>query len=354
MSKNPKNSPLIPPLSLKEFKTNLLGAKKILLSTHQLPDGDGLGAEAALYHYLKSKKKECVIINPDPLPARYQFLDPKKEIFNSQRTDSEDWDLWIILDTNDPRRLGPLWKNLYGRTRKIIFLDHHTDLVQDTGISIPAHTQMISNPKLSSIGELLYEVFQAIGFDQPRPEVALGLYVSIMTDTNSFRSAQTTPAAHHIAGELLTLGIQPEEIYQTIYSSKESSHLKLLGRLLQNLEETPDQQIAWIKLERSLLNEYEAVADDTLSFLNLLLLIRKAEIICFFREEDHGKTRVSMKSKGRVRINALAMELGGGGHENAAGASLSCSLDEAIEQVIQKLQALLASSSKASPSTHER
>jgi phosphoesterase RecJ-like protein len=332
----------IPPLSLREFKELIQNARTILLSTHQLPDGDGLGAQTALYHFLKQAGKEVKVCNPDDIPERYQFLDPHRSFIHHSSPSEMTWDLWIILDTNDPRRLGPLWTQLPSQVKKMVFLDHHTDLTPNTPITIPQHAGMISNPQLSSIGELLYEVFESSTHFHLTPEIALGLYVSIMTDTNSFRTAQTTPQAHRIASITIEHGVKPEEVYQAIYSSKETSHLKLLGHLLQNIEESSDGRIAWMKLDRPTRQRYQAQADDTLSFLNLLLLIRDAEIICFFREEDHGQIRVSIKSKGRVVVNTLAMQLGGGGHEYAAGVALTCTLSEAVAIVIAKIQAQLS------------
>jgi phosphoesterase RecJ-like protein len=93
------------------FKRLLQQAKTVLLSTHQLPDGDGLGTESALYYYLKKAGKKVTVLNPDPTPPRYQFLDPKHEYINKKSTHkaSQLYDLWIIVDTNDPRRLGQLW-----------------------------------------------------------------------------------------------------------------------------------------------------------------------------------------------------------------------------------------------------
>jgi phosphoesterase RecJ-like protein len=321
-------------------------AKKILISTHLLPDGDGLGAEVALFHYLQKAGKDCRILNPDPLPKRFEFLDPEQDLLLPTATSQKpkiwkDWDLWIILDTHDPRRLGKQWNELSHRSKDILFLDHHPTPKGGYQIAYPENTRVISEINASSIGELLYALFNQTKWAPLDPKIALGLYVSVMTDTNSFRYAKTTPTAHRIAGEMIQYGINPEEVYQNIYSSKEVSHLKLLGILLQRVKVTQGGQIAWIEMSRRLRREYQASADETLSFLNLLLLIREAEVICFFREEDDGKTRVSLKSKGRVVVNQLAIELGGGGHDYAAGVSLPLSLTKTRTLVISKLKRIM-------------
>jgi phosphoesterase RecJ-like protein len=162
-----------------------------------------------------------------------------------------------------------------------------------------------------------------------------------MTDTNSFRYSRTTPSAHRIAAEMIELGVNPEEVYQAIYSSKELSHLQLLGNMLQNTRVSAGGKIAWLEMPLELRRKHQASADDTQSFLNLLLLLKDAEVVCLFREEDDSQIRVSIKSKGRVVINRVAMELGGGGHDYAAGLALQAPLDKTVEAVIKRIETLI-------------
>src|SRR5262249_54078220 len=138
----------------------------------------------------------------------------------------------------------------------------------------------------------------------------------------------------------------PEEVYQNIYSSKEVSHLQLLGNMLQNVKTTSNGKIAWLEMGLSLRKKHQASADDTQSFLNLLLLLKDAEVVCLFREEDDSQIRVSIKSKGRIVINRIAMELGGGGHDYAAGLALHAPLDKTVEAVIKRIETLVSSFEK--------
>lgn len=334
--------------NLKDFeslKTWISEAKRILISTHMLPDGDGLGAEAALFHYLKRARKACRIYNPDRLPKRYVFLDPKQNIILGPG-EVELWDtcdLWIIVDTNDPRRLGGIWPEMSLRAKRIVFLDHHPDLLSATQITYPPHAHVISDETSSSIAEHLYRLFNELGSAKINKDIATGLYVSVMTDTNSFRYARTTPLAHRIAAEMIEAEVNPEEVYQSIYSSKEISHLKLLGHMLQNVQIGAGGKLAWLEMDLALRKQHQASADDTQSFMNLLLLLRDAEVVCFFREEDEGAVRVSIKSKGKIIINRVAMELGGGGHEFAAGLALSLPMSKAVEGVTERLKTLIDS-----------
>ncbi|MBU6374891.1 MAG: bifunctional oligoribonuclease/PAP phosphatase NrnA [Bdellovibrionales bacterium] len=332
-----------------KFREAIGSAKRVLISTHQLPDGDGLGAEVALFHYLKRARKACRVYNPDPLPKRYRFLDPKGQILLGPG-EVELWDtcdLWIIVDTNDPRRLGKLWQEMSLRARKIVFLDHHPDITEGAGeIAYPPHASVVADIASSSIGEMLHHVFSELDLVKMNQDIALGLYVSIMTDTNSFRYARTTPQAHRIAAEMVEAGVNPEEIYQNIYSSKEVSHLQLLGNMLQNVKVSHGGKVAWLEMGLDLRKRHQASADDTQSFLNLLLLLKDAEVVCLFREEDDSQIRVSIKSKGRVVINKVAMELGGGGHDYSAGLALSAPIEKTVSAVIKRLETLIANYEK--------
>ena len=326
-----------------KFKTYLEEAKRVLITTHALPDGDGLGAEAALFHYLKRARKACRVYNPDLLPKRYRFLDPKNNILLGPG-EVELWDtfdLWVIVDTNDPRRLGKLWGELNLRAKKIVFLDHHPAIVGAPELTYPPHAMMVSDSTSGSIGELLYHLFGELNLTKINKEVAQGLYVSVMTDTNSFRYARTTPLSHRIAAEMIEEDVNPEEIYQAIYSSKEVSHLQLLGYMLQNVRVSAGGKVAWLEMPLDVRKKHQASADDTQSFLNLLLLLKDAEVVCLFREEDDNQVRVSIKSKGTIVVNRVAMELGGGGHEFAAGLALSAPLDKTVDAVVKRLEAVI-------------
>ncbi len=316
-------------------------SNSIVLTTHLMPDGDGLGAEIALYHYLQRLGKKVQILNPDPMPERFQFIDKTGVVKLYTPSTQESWDLGVIIDTNDPKRLGNFWSTFEKHSKKILILDHHPS----NGNALALNILYVVDEKSSSIGELLYRFFH-YGHDllDPHsasfhlsPEIALGLYVSIMTDTNSFRYASTTALSHRIAADLIDYGLQPEEIYQNIYSSKSAQHLRLIGEVLANVQDTAQGKIAWVEIPAQLRKKYGAQSDDTQSIVNFLLLIKNAEILILLREEDDGKIKVSLKSKGKIKVSATAQYFGGGGHEFAAGFSSTGTLTEIRDQLLKRI-----------------
>ncbi|MGE4232329.1 MAG: bifunctional oligoribonuclease/PAP phosphatase NrnA [Bacteriovoracia bacterium] len=329
----------------------IAAAKTIVISTHVMPDGDGLGAEIALYHYLKRSGKVVRVLNPDPVPERYQFLDSAGVLdVVKPKMKPPVCDLLVIVDTNEPDRLGPIWELFRKSAKNILFLDHHPILHNSEHIhENEAKVHEVIDERSSSIGELLYRLFhQAHHLLDPSspafrlsPEIALGLYVSIMTDTNSFRYSKTTALSHRIAADLIDYGLQPEEIYSNIFSSKTIQHLQLIGEVLSKAKEYSRGKnkgsVVYIEITKSLRQRFGAKADDTQSIVNFLLLVKNAEILVMLREEDDGKIKGSLKSKTSFKVNSIAQSFGGGGHDYAAGFLSS----ESLSAVRDKLLSIL-------------
>jgi phosphoesterase RecJ-like protein len=325
---------------------------EIVLTTHRQPDGDGLGAEIALYHYLKRIGKNVRIINPDAMPGRYRFLDLAHLVETSghlQRPLNQ-IDLVIVVDTGDYRRLGDLWRLFTEQSKKIMFLDHHPRLPgespHETANVIGIDIYDIIDERSSSIGELLYRLFN-VAHDLLDPhnasfrlsaEIALGLYVSIMTDTNSFRYARTTSLSHRIAADLVDYGLQPEEIYQNIYSTKSIDHLRLIGNVLSDAQISKSGKVAWVEITKELRQKYKATGDDTQTIVNFMLLLQSPEVLILIREEDDGRIKASLKSKGKVVVNHIAAQYGGGGHDYAAGFLTKGQLKNIASELIQTVE----------------
>lgn len=323
-------------VTLLEAHSLLMQSQSIVLTTHFMPDGDGLGAELALYSYLKRLGKEVQIRNPDSIPQRYQFLNREKVIRTHTDEVLDSVDLAVIVDTNDPKRIGKLWDQFLVRAKNILIFDHHPYLHESSDDqSALKNVSIVLDVKSSSIGELLYRLFRQDLSFQLTPEVALGLYVSIITDTNSFRYSRTTALSHRIAAELIDFGIEPEEIYRNIYSTKSIEHLRLIGEVLSKVQQSG--LIAWVEITKQLRDLYQATSDDTQSIVNFLLLIQTAEVLVLLREEDNYRIKVSLKSKGKIPVRAVAQEFGGGGHEYASGFTTTLGFGPLREQLIQRL-----------------
>lgn len=337
--------------TLSEVGRLLSASQSVVISTHVLPDGDGLGAEIALYHYLRRIGKEVRIVNPDAPPERYRFLDKTGaiEVLGDGERPWKKYDLALVVDTHEPHRVGAVWAEFEKYAREILFLDHHPHdgrARESAPHKDTLRVHVAVDEKSSSIGEMLYRLFhQSHDLLDPHsasfrlsPEIALGLYVSIITDTNSFRYARTTALSHRIAADLIDYGLEPEAIYQEVYSSKTIQHLRLIGEVLARVDQTPEGRVAWVEIPLALRKKFGASGDDTQSIVNFLLVLKDPEVLALLREEDDGRIKGSLKSKGSLAVNDVASEFGGGGHEYAAGFVTEGKLEEVRKKLVSRLR----------------
>lgn len=304
------------------FRTELEAARYPVLTTHINADGDGAGSEVALALHLERHGVKAEIVNPTPFPETFAFLlhhltpwTPKAE--EGQRA-LERADLFIVLDTSEPSRLGDVHVAMRGR--RIAVIDHH-----------PLTPESIGDPALRdatacATGELLYDLFSAAEDGLSRPE-AEALYVAIVTDTGSFRFANTTSRTHEICADLLRAGVDPQDIYRKLYGQVTDERLELLRRALRSLERDPEWPLAWITLRREDFQQSRAASADLEGIVEHARQLRGVEIAMLFRELPDKSTKVSLRSNGEADVAAIAREHGGGGHEKAAGVHITGPLE---------------------------
>jgi len=307
--------------------------ESFLVTTHINPDGDAIGSELALFRFLRAEGKRVKILNSNPTPRNYEFLDSDRviEVYTgvADPDPGRDVDAVFVLDISTSRRLGPLWE-LVSRTRaRKICIDHHlgndrfADLnVIDTGAC--------------ATGELVYDLIMSVRgwLDY---DLALPLYVSIMTDTGSFRFSNTTERTHVIVSHLISVGVNPRKVYEQIYENNSVGQMRLLARVLGSLQLTDDGRIAWIEVERSAFDDTGANPEELEGMIDYLRMIGGVEVCLLFLERERGGTKVSMRSKGDFDVNLFASRYGGGGHQHAAGAVLDVGLEEAVRRVVSDL-----------------
>ena len=303
--------------------------EKILITTHLNPDGDALGSELALAHYLKEKGHKVLIINSDPLPTFFEFLTDSLtfEHFDASPHTAaiNSCDGCIIVDVSEWKRLGAISGALRESGIPIACIDHHLTNGHVCGV------QVIDNGA-SSTGELIYDFLKSenANFTQ---EILDGLYTCILTDTGSFRFANTTPRTHLIAADLMSMGARFQKIYSELYENESKSRVLLKGHLLANMQFDCDGRFAWFVMPNALLKKLGAADWEAEGFSDLPRSIRGVEMSIMFSEKPDGLAKASFRSKGDIPINSLAEQFGGGGHKYAAGASLDWILDEAIPRV---------------------
>ena len=323
----------------------LAGARTAALLTHIDPDGDGIGAEICLQSHLRTLGIEARVINTEPLPVRYRFLEPDGgvEVFDPARHEAfvRDADLVFMLDNSAVARLGPIEAAVRAARGTTICIDHH-DVVESFW------KVNILDSEACATGELVFQIIKALG-GRPDRRAAQAAYVSMVTDTGYFRFSKTSPRCHEAAAEMLAAGVEPPRVYEEVYERDSAALLRLTGVALGGLRLEEGDRLAWVSLTHDQIAACRAETEDTSDIVNELLRIDGVRIAVLFKELPDGRTKLSFRSKGSLDVNRLAASFGGGGHSNAAGAVVAMPMERAFESVLPPCRDLLRQSAPARP-----
>ncbi|MGW8282517.1 MAG: DHH family phosphoesterase [Gemmatimonadota bacterium] len=300
---------------LERIIARLTPGLKVVLTTHVNADGDGAGSEAAFAGWLRRRGLVPVIVNPTPYPESFSYLldgipawTPADEEGKAALREA---DFFLVLDTAEPSRLGSVFEHL--SDREVLTIDHHPPF------GPPLGEISVRDPTACATGELVYELFR-LADTEPTLKEATALYVAVVTDTGSFRFANTTPRTHEIAAELVRIGVEPEAMYRRLYATYTLEGLALTRRALEALEVHDELPVAWITLNPGDMEITGSAKDDLDAIVEYPRRIRGIEVAALFRGLPDGRTKVSLRSAGEADVAAVARELGGGGHTKAAGA----------------------------------
>jgi phosphoesterase RecJ-like protein len=313
--------------------------RRFLLTTHVNPDGDGIGSEVAMALWLAGHGKSVSVLNDSSLPAAFRFLAEHVtiEAFEEELAERRfnEADALLVLDTSNRQRIGRLAPLLDRHAIALGVVDHHVSHVRGFG------QVNVIEPEASATGEIVYDLIREAG-DLVTSEMAQALYVALMTDTGSFRYSNTDPAAHSMAAELLALGLDPQRLYARVHSHASAERMRFFGEVLSVLELDCEGRLIILEAAPEQFQKHGLSGSDTDGLVDLPRGIAGAEVVVLLSEVEPGKVKVSMRSTGRVAVDAIATRLGGGGHPHAAGVMLHGSRSDARARVLPDLQGLVA------------
>lgn len=299
---------------------------RIAVVGHVSPDLDSIGSILALRLALSELGKTAWAVSPDPDPVYWHFLPGHEELVVGAPDDLVP-DVVAVLDTEvSPDRLGKSWP-LVERARLSVNVDHH-----DTNNRAAHHC--VVEPAAAATGELVYFLIRAMGVPVTRP-IATCLYAAILTDTGSFRYANTTARTLALAAELVATGVDPHDVASRIYDTRSWEYMKLLGKLLARLERTEDGKIAWLRLDYEDASEAGLPPSEIEGLVQYPRMIQGVEVALLFKELEPGTTRVSLRSQRYVDVSAIARAFGGGGHLRAAGCTVAAPMEQVVPLVVE-------------------
>ena len=305
----------------------------ILVTAHAGPDGDAIGATAAMGWLLQSLGKRFVLYNPSGLPASYAWVRMPQQILSSLEALPFTPKLLVALDCGDAHRLGPELAHLL-ETLPSINLDHHL------GNSFFGSQENWVDPDMAATGQLVAEVARAAGISLS-DGLAEGVCLSLVSDTGSFAFGNTNAAVFRLMADMVDSGLDVAKLRERMDTQWSLARSSLWGRLLGKLESRYDGRLILCVIRREDMDACGAAFDDLEGFVELLRRHRGVEIAVTLREDTPERCKLSIRSFGEVDARALALRFGGGGHKNAAGATVHEPVDNALKNLIAVARAIL-------------
>jgi phosphoesterase RecJ-like protein len=310
--------------------------QSFLLTGHEHPDGDCVGAQVALSSLLGDLGKDVVILNPDPLNPSFDFLerDTSFQAF-SEGMEIPVVDVVVLLDCATLRRTARLGEKLRETGAIIAVIDHHVGSEDGDGeISYVDATA-------ASTGTLIYRMFKELSVPVSRV-AAQGIFLSLVSDTGWFRYSNTDVEVMSIAGELVNAGVEPSRMYDTLFRRNDPESLAWVSQALALARYAIDGNYAYLGLGRAEVDHASRIGVDTDILLEMMRSVEGVEVVCLLKELEADRVKISLRAKGDVDVEAIARQFDGGGHKKAAGASLSVSMEESQHQVEEAVRSSLA------------
>jgi len=303
----------------------------ILCLGHVHPDGDVLGTLLGLGLALSAAGASVTFAGPHPVPDVLTFL-PGTDRWQVWKKAPGPFDIIVMTDCPNPDRSEGLLEGARGPRSRVLNIDHHPDNRRYGSIDW-------IDPSAAATGEMIFDLLAALGLPLT-PAIALNLFTAVHTDTGSFRYSNTTPRTFRIAAELAAAGADPALVSDRLYQQRGRDSLVQLGTVLRRVEVSDDGQVAWLSVPRDLVPRELIESEDLVSYPRSIGGVKVAVLL---REEAPGTVKVSLRAKGEVAVNKIAHRFGGGGHENAAGCTLSGTLEEAAASLLLAVREALAS-----------
>lgn len=314
-------------MSWNELATRVDSAERILLVTHVKPDGDAIGSLLGMANMLRARGKAPVPAVDGGVPIFLKFVPGAEQVVSS--VPALEFDLMISLDASDEERTGEAGK--YGRAHApfVVNIDHH-----------PTNTMFgdlhLVVPEAVSTTEVLYDGFWSLGW--PIAEsIATPLMVGLITDTIGFRTSNVTPHTLETAAALMSAGAPYHDIVQRTLVATPFAAVKMWQLALDTVELKDRVISASLTLEgmaRAGLNQ----SSDSGGLVGFLSSTTESRVAVVFKQVAANSIEISLRSKPGYDVSGVAFSLGGGGHKQAAGATVAGTLAEVRERVLPLLR----------------
>jgi phosphoesterase RecJ-like protein len=302
-------------------------ADRILIITHISPDGDAIGSLLAMGHLVRQlDKTQIVLALDDGVPDKYLFLPGSADVVTEA---GGAFDLVIILDCSDDRRGGEVLRNSWRDGTPLINIDHHITNTEFGTINLV-------RLDAAATAQIIYWLAQEWGLAVDE-EIALCLLTGVVTDTLCFRTANVTPKVMNDAAALMQAGADLSTVTRQTVNRKSYAAIRYWGAMLDTVH--LEDRVIWAVASNGIREHAGYHSNGDASLVSFLATAWEADIAFTLTETDEGRVEVSMRAKPGFDVSGIALELGGGGHPAAAGATIDGPLLEATERVLARVKA---------------
>ena len=310
-------------------------ADRILVTTHNKPDGDACGSLVVMRDALRGQGKRVYALLLSEVPAWYRFIasEPLLILGRDVQPDKllsdyfQQIELVILLDVNSTSQLPHVTECLRQVEVPVLVIDHHAT---SDGLG----SLELVDPTAAATGLLVYELLKYAQWPLT-PTMAEALFVAAATDTGWFQFGNTDSRVYRDCAVLIEAGAQPKALYDKLYHNFSLSRFQLMLAMLNNLELHYDNQFALQVLRQSDFAQSGAATEDTENLINECHRIASIRASALLVELGDGRIRCSLRSRDSLDISVIANRFGGGGHKMAAGAFLPGPLEHARKLILE-------------------
>jgi bifunctional oligoribonuclease and PAP phosphatase NrnA len=304
-----------------------------LVVSHMNPDGDAASSTYAVGLVLRMLGKSYTLVNEGTVPDKFLAIASEQNIqawANTQQALA--FSHVICVDCADYSRVGGV-QGWIAPDARILNIDHHATNDRYGEINVVREDA-------ASTTEVLFDLFEHMGLTIEL-DLAECLYTGLLTDTGGFRYANTSPKVLEIASRLIRVGVNSSHLAELYLEKITLSHIELLKRSLSTLTMHASGKISWLYVTTDDIKASSASDEDLEGLVNYPRNIDGVEVGLLFKQKDADTVKVSFRSAGLVDVSLVAQSFGGGGHKRASGCTIKGTIEEAIQQVVAKVEAAI-------------
>ncbi|MCL1915940.1 MAG: DHHA1 domain-containing protein [Desulfovibrionaceae bacterium] len=313
--------------------------RRTLILAHLEPDGDAWGSMCALAEVCRLLNQEARLLLPGPLPEFLSWLEAPAPVARDI-AGLGDWkpDLAAFLDCGRPDRTGEEGDALaYGQIPgwgkvDIINLDHHGD---NPGFGLIS----LVEPEAGATAEIIGLLAEYLGLPLSG-YLGEAIYLGLTSDSGNFTYANSSASLMALAARIVGQGLKVENFTAKSENNWSPGRMRLWGELMLTPRLFAQDRVVSVLAPMALLEKHQCRPAALENLVSFMLHMRGVEVAMLIREKQDGGSKISLRSQGGskgVNVRKAAAALGGGGHDNAAGANVSLGMEEAEQKVLEFL-----------------